>query len=268
MKASLSAIGLRIAVATVVMWRLVDSSFGQVRPSGTEDVVSWSGLPGQLPWSATKLGDRLQAKSKEGVRLVGSLRDNAGERPIQLALQANGRFRLDDVTAQRYVGFDGERVERKNGSSNLAETDKLLETLVLSSPEFLYDGMARGNYVLRSLGGRFQVKGLIGPSSGATTVDLYEITMLEESRGNPFGRYQRMFLAVDSDSQLPAFLRWLPNRTNATMVDTRFLSWVNIGGQLFPGETVRVEAGRETLRFRLAQAQVQQRAPDVTFRVP
>jgi len=241
---------------------------GQGVPRRVDELIGWHVLGGQLSLTGRRMGDRMQAAGKERVTIAGVLRDGRGERMIQITLQPSGLFRLDDPTAQRAVGFDGAAVGKRHGNGTASETDDLIETLVLSSPDVLFDALVQQRAAARLVGYRFQVTWGSGPAPNSPFADVYDIYLTRSSKGNPTGRDERLRLAVDSSTLLPVSVRRGSTAESIQASEARFLGWVNQGGQQFPSEIVRMQGGREVFRFRLGQAAVSAKQPDTSFRVP
>jgi hypothetical protein len=73
-----------------------------------------------------------------------------------------------------------------------------------------------------------------------------------KASGTAFARFYRF----DSETGLPHSVTYTQgSESNPIQVETRFLDWVSVDGETVPKEIVRIENGKEVLRFTTGEAQ-------------
>jgi hypothetical protein len=217
-------------------------------------------LPLRLQPAFSQLGQRFTAPDQPAVLLSGAVKDATGtEYPVQLTWQRGGKFRIvKQGAAPQVLTFDGAQLRVSDGKVEDGET-ALLDTLVLDSPEQIFDEIARGNAAAQRIGGGFRItqemKGYTGPY-----LDVYRLFPPLQSARRPVGQSQVKFVCLDSSTSKLYEIRHF----GGTVI-TRFLSWAQAGSEVFPSVIVRMQDGKEVLRYTVQSVGVSAALPDSHF---
>lgn len=115
------------------------------------------------------------------------------------------------------------------------------------------------------MGGQFRLDDGKAANYTGPFVNYYEQVLLPRTKGNLHGAEIRRLIAIDSATQLLRFVRYFTIGKNDVSTETQFNSWRRFGDQWFPGEIVRLEAGRQIFRFQVTRAEVGDKLSPAAF---
>lgn len=226
------------------------------------DVIPAGRMPGSMPERFQRLGQRLQKPENSRVVYSGTLRDSIGERAIEMTIQNPNHVRIVEAgTPPRTISFNGERANATGGPAS-AFQEKLLETILLDSPEAIFQLLANGE-AYQKLGGRFRLTDRPTPATREEYVDLYRIfprgassvALAKSGRTKTFG--------FDSESGLLRLVMYSDRDGIPVLVE--FEDWRRAGSERFPALIRRRERGTEVLSIRIQSIQLGPRASAASF---
>ena len=208
------------------------------------------------------MGTRLSQPGRERVTIAGTLQDDSGSRRVHITLQMPKLFRLEESGGKsRVITFNGNKLTKAKDA--LDEDDRrLLESVVLDSPEMLFQAIDNGS-ALRRLGGYFREDDGKAKVYTGRYLDYYQLfPPAEEVDELPASYRHARMVAFDSESQLLAKV-WY--REAGVQVETEFANWRDVNGEKIPGQVIRRESGRVVLRLTVDSADVGGKSPDAQF---
>lgn len=205
------------------------------------------GSPG-LARAARAMGERLKDPTKARIVMRGTLLQDGRSIPAVILWQTPGRvaISLGGVTpgALQFDPSQPTEVQRRTPAE-----DRIFESLYADLPETFLADIANGA-ACRYLGGRFRLDDGTDPEYGGPFLEVYQVLPRTGPRlraaKNEYARYYRFA----SESMLAHSVIYMSGpESNATQVETRFLGWSSRAGEMMPSEIIRLENGKETLRF-------------------
>ncbi|MCC7342094.1 MAG: hypothetical protein IT170_13525 [Bryobacterales bacterium] len=205
------------------------------------------GSPG-LARAAQAMGERLKDPAKARIVMRGILLQDGRPTPAVILWQTPGRvaISLGGITpgALQFNPSRPDDVQRRTPAE-----DRIFESLYADLPETFLADMANGA-AYRYLGGRFRLDDGSDPEYGGPFLEVYQVLPRTGSRlraaNNEYARYYRF----SSETMLAHSVIYMRGpESNATRVETRFLGWSSRAGEMMPSEIIRLENGKETLRF-------------------
>jgi hypothetical protein len=212
------------------------------------------------------MGGRMMNKDSANLTVEGILTDTDGPRTAQLIVQAPGYMRFQESSEGRVLTFDGTQFKSKKGDGGVSDL-RIRESLMAHLPDAVFLQIAGGGS-LRLLGSHFRTDDGRTPNYRGPYWTLYVFSPLQRpglTPGQPL--QQHLFIAIDDESWLISEIRTVSNaRTPAQQVtQTRFSNWLQVSGQWFPGQIVRLENGRQVLSFQAQQTTVGSQAATSIF---
>ncbi len=235
---------------------------GSGRPVERLDVIPVGRMPGSMQFRYKELGERLKRDGNARVTYSATLRDSSGERPVEIVIQNPRMVRItEQSTPPRFVSFDGTRVLGNGGGATPAQA-KLLEAILLDSPEALFQQFAHGESYQR-LGGRLRLTNRPTPTASEEYIDLYRMFPRGEgARAIPNSGATKM-IGFDSETGLLRMVSYPSG--DGTPVLIEFEGWRTVNGEKFPGIITRRERGVEVFQIRVQGIQTGGRAAAAQF---
>lgn len=237
---------LVVAAASLVCCAAV---VAQSTPSDTEGRGTFEGLPRDLAAALQRSGARLVGTVKHHVAVSGTITDDRGPRAAQIGVQALGQLSYSEQQNRRLT-FDGTAFRSRAGGVT-AEDDRVFESLLSHFPDVIALQVVSGG-TLRRLGGHFRTDDGTTPNYAGPYWTIYAFSPAKRdglTRGKAL--QQDIFIAIDEKTGLLAEIRVVSNfgRQEQTVTETQLNKWFQQSGQWFPGQIVRLEGGKEVLRF-------------------
>lgn len=216
------------------------------------ETIRASELPTTMQARFRAIGSRLQSGGSARITYGGVLRDGRGSRPIEVTIQNPGLVRIvEGGTGARVTSFDGARVLSTTGPL-AAEQQKLMETLVLDTPESVFQQLASGE-AFRRIGGGHKVAGSGAGGKAVEYVDVYQLFPRGRAVKARPGATVR-FLAFDSSTLMLKYVSYRDPEGRA--VSSQFDDWKTAGTERYAGRIRRMENGVEVLSIEIQVVQV------------
>lgn len=233
----------------------------RVTTLGRAGLISMGGRAELMAEVAQVMGDRLQVLGKERILLSGTLTRGTESRPIEIAWQLPGKFRITDGlgTVASYGGA---------GDLIIAQSRKddgpgLVQALVGDQIESILHSIATSGGI-RFLGARFRTDDGKAAIYSGPYLNHYMQVLPRGATGNVRASTVTRLIAFDSDSLYLRSVR-TTGTAGAQATETRMLDWKKSNGQAYPTEIVFLEGDKEVFRFRTTQIQVGERFADTVF---
>jgi hypothetical protein len=246
-----------VALVLATAWLVCCAAvFAQSTPGDTEGHGNYEGLPPDLAAALQRSGARLLGPVKRQVAVSGTVTDGRGRRTAQIGVQAPGQLSYDEQQNRRLT-FDGTAFRSRAGRVTV-EDDRIFESLLSHFPDVIALQVASGG-TLRRLGGHFRTDDGTTPNYAGPYWTVYAFSPAKRdglTRGKTL--QQDVFIALDEKTGLIAEIRVVANsgRPEQTVTETQLNKWFQQSGQWFPGQIVRLEDGKEVLRFDVEGASV------------
>jgi hypothetical protein len=197
-------------------------------------------LPTDLMQQVKALGARLRKAGKEESDYDGQFVDDKGsQKHFRVDHQISGVLRIDNLDEKTALSFDGDAVL---GIKNRAD-ESLVDTFVLDTPEGMIYALRNG--ASAQLLGRGFAPDSSRAASAAPHYDVYEVTAPERTHAGSAMRVRRYYF--DSETGLLASTRYVDR--SGVAVETRFLSWGEVDGSVYPARIERYEDGHLMFAF-------------------
>jgi hypothetical protein len=219
----------------------------------TYEVIPANALPGTMRQRYEQLGERLRKAETSRVVYTGVLKDSAGERPVEIVIQNPGHVRITEQgVPPRIVSFNGTRVNSSSGAATAGQTG-ILETMLLDSPEALFQQLAKGE-AYQKLPARFRLTNRPTPAATEEYVDLYRLFPRGAAAKAIANTGAVKMIGFDSVSGLPRFVSYA--RADGTAVAVDFEDWTTSGTEKYPRLIRRLERGVEVFQIRVTAVSV------------
>lgn len=202
---------------------------------------------------ARAMGERLRDPDKARMVMRGTLSQNGRTVLTDILWQSPGKLAIS-VGGSSPSALQFDPIQPASSNSRSPAEDQVFESLYADLPEtFLADVGEGATY--RYLGGRFRLDDGSDSGYSGPYLDVYQVLPHTGKRLGAANNEYARFYRFSSETMLAHSVTYVRgSESNPTQVETRFLGWHLSAGEMVPKEIVRLENGKEALRFTLESA--------------
>jgi hypothetical protein len=224
------------------------------------DLIGPGDLPTHLGFTLNRSGGRMVSADKAQIAVSGTVTDAQGSRPAQFSIQSPGYMIFRDGSS-RGVGFDGNGLKATGGPLT-ANDHAIAESLLAHFPDMICLQVAAGGGY-RRIGSHFRPDGGTTPAyKGPYWTLLAFSPRTRPGLASGKALQQDMIIALDEQTGFIAEIRVV---LGGSVTQTQFSNWTQKGDQWYPASIVRLEAGKQVLRFDVQAATVGAAGPVSAF---